>query len=173
MSRTTGDGRMARFGLALRGHRQAAGLKQAELAEQMAAAGHRWHGSTVSKCEAGDRDPSLTELGDLAGILNIAVVDLLGDVGHLSALDHRRLIAVAEKCLAEARGTVPILAEVAAAQAAAIDALQVGIDRMTAGLRTAPNADDASVRLVTPPTGRVPAAGQPTGLHVDGRGGSW
>ena len=66
MSRTVGDGRKVRFGLALRGHRQAAGLKQAELAEQMAAAGHRWHGSTVSKCEAGDRDPSLTELGDLA-----------------------------------------------------------------------------------------------------------
>ena len=172
MSRTTGDGRKARFGLALRGHRQAAGLKQAELAEQMAAAGHRWHGSTVSKCEAGDRDPSLTELGDLAGILNIALVDLLGDVGHLSALDHRRLIAVAEKCLAEARGTVPILAEVAAAQAAAIDALQVGIDRMTAGLLTA-NANEAPVRLVTTPTGRAPAAGQPTGLHVDGRGGSW
>jgi transcriptional regulator with XRE-family HTH domain len=173
MSGPAGDSRKARFGLALRGHRQAAGLKQAQLAEQMVAAGHPWHGSTVSKCEAGDRDPSLTELGDLASILNTAVVDLLGDVDHFSTLDHRSLIALAEHLLTAAKGTAQILDQVAAAETAAIDALQTGIQRMTAGLGPAPTVPEAPIRLATPPAARVPAAAQPhTDHHVGGRGWS-
>ena len=58
------------FGRAVRLLRTARGLKQSELAEHMAARGFPWHGSTVSKTENGDRDPSLAEICALAEVFD-------------------------------------------------------------------------------------------------------
>lgn len=57
------------FGVTLRHYRKRAELTQAELAERMAAAGHPWHTSTVSKTESGQRDPTMSEIIHLARIL--------------------------------------------------------------------------------------------------------
>lgn len=58
------------FGRAVRLLRTSKGLKQSELAERMAERGYPWHGSTVSKTENGDRDPSLAEMCALAEIFD-------------------------------------------------------------------------------------------------------
>jgi transcriptional regulator with XRE-family HTH domain len=70
-------GQLREFGEALRLQRTSAGLTQIQLAELMSERGHSWYGSTVSKSESGERDPSLQEIYALAGIFQVATLALM------------------------------------------------------------------------------------------------
>jgi transcriptional regulator with XRE-family HTH domain len=84
------------YGEALRLQRTAAGLTQAQLAESMSQRGHPWHGSTVSKSESGDRDPSLLELYTLAGIFQTSVSSLVRAVASKAWLRRERELLIAD-----------------------------------------------------------------------------
>ena len=84
------------FGNAVRLYRTGAGLKQSELAERMAERGFPWHGSTVSKTETGDRDPSLTEIYALAGIFQKPASYFLRSQATRAWLRRERLLLVEE-----------------------------------------------------------------------------
>jgi transcriptional regulator with XRE-family HTH domain len=70
-------GQLREFGEALRLLRTSAGLTQIQLAELMSERGHSWYGSTVSKSESGERDPSLQEIYALAGVFQVATLALM------------------------------------------------------------------------------------------------
>lgn len=61
-----------RFGENLKAVRERRDMGQRELAERMAARGHRWHQNTVARTEAGGRTPNALEAHDLADILGVS-----------------------------------------------------------------------------------------------------
>jgi transcriptional regulator with XRE-family HTH domain len=65
------------FGRRARMFREAAGMSQRLVAEQMTAAGFGWHQSTCAKTEAGDRVASVGEATALALILGVQLPVLL------------------------------------------------------------------------------------------------
>jgi transcriptional regulator with XRE-family HTH domain len=67
------------FGQRARLFREAAGLSQRLVAEQMTAAGYGWHQSTCAKTEAGDRVASVGEATALALILGVHLPVLLAE----------------------------------------------------------------------------------------------
>ena len=65
------------FAQRLRAVRTEAGLTQQQLADRMAATGHKIHRSTVGKIESGDRPVSVGEAVQFAGALNIPLLELV------------------------------------------------------------------------------------------------
>jgi len=66
------------FRRGIRTWRELHGWSQTELAERMAARGHRWHQATVFKVEDGRRPVRLTEAVALAAVLDVPLTDLIG-----------------------------------------------------------------------------------------------
>src|SRR5260370_39097962 len=83
------------FALTLRKMRKAGGLTQDELAEKRNATGCcRYHQTTITKIEAGDRAITLNDVAAAAAALGVRVADLIdGDLtAAVSASDRRRAL---------------------------------------------------------------------------------
>jgi transcriptional regulator with XRE-family HTH domain len=67
------------FARRLRAVRKQAGATQQELADRMAAAGHKMHRSAIAKIESGERPVAIGEAVQLAGVLGASLTDLVTD----------------------------------------------------------------------------------------------
>ena len=68
-----------RVGLQVRGLRQAAGLSQQFIAQEMTARGFGWRQTTVSKTEAADRPLRVDEAAALADLLDVPLSTLFSE----------------------------------------------------------------------------------------------
>lgn len=111
------------FAQCLRAAREASGLTQQQLADQMTRAGYRMRQGTVSKIEAGDRPVWLGEAVNLARIVGVDLTDLTepgnGERGELP-------VALAE--VAGHQRNVEALEDVARRAQADADDAQVALD---------------------------------------------
>lgn len=67
------------FARRLREFRQLADLTQQQLADRMAAVGHKLHRSAIAKIESGERPVSIGEAVQFAGILGVPLMELVTD----------------------------------------------------------------------------------------------
>jgi transcriptional regulator with XRE-family HTH domain len=71
------------FARRLRAARLAAGTTQQQLADRMAAAGHKMHRSAIAKIESGERPVTIGEAVQLAGQIGVTLTDLItGDMAY-------------------------------------------------------------------------------------------